>query len=108
MKKLLVTLFAAVIIVCVAAASIQSSKLGDKLGKVLKGCGNNDRTSEEGAMTANAFGTYLHGSLLPKNPDFADELILRGMRRHHGDDAQLGPLDDDLERGAAAAAAKRA
>ena len=80
----------------------------EPLGKVLKGCGNNDRTSEEGAMTANAFGTYLHGSLLPKNPDFADELILRGMRRHHGDDAQLGPLDDDLERGAAAAAAKRA
>ncbi len=79
----------------------------EPLGMVSKGYGNNDRTTEEGAMTANAFGTYLHGSLLPKNPGFTDELILRGMQRRHGGDVQLRPLDDDLERRAAAAAAKR-
>jgi CobQ-like glutamine amidotransferase family enzyme len=79
----------------------------ESLGTVSKGYGNNDRTAEEGAMTANAFGTYLHGSLLPKNPGFADELILRGMRRRHGGDMRLQALDDDLEGRAAAAAAKR-
>lgn len=79
----------------------------ESLGTVSKGYGNNDRTAEEGAMTANAFGTYLHGSLLPKNPGFADELILRGMQRRHGGEVQLQALDDDLERRAAAAAAKR-
>lgn len=79
----------------------------ESLGTVSKGYGNNDRTAEEGAMTANAFGTYLHGSLLPKNPGFADELILRGLQRRHGGDVQLQALDDDLERRAAAAAAKR-
>jgi len=79
----------------------------ESLGTVSKGYGNNDRTAEEGAMTANAFGTYLHGSLLPKNPGFADELILRGLQRRHGGDVQLQALDDDLERRAGAAAAKR-
>ncbi len=79
----------------------------ESLGTVSKGYGNNDRTAEEGAMTANAFGTYLHGSLLPKNPGFADELILRGMQRRHGGDTRLQALDDDLEGRAAAAAAKR-
>lgn len=79
----------------------------EPLGMVSKGYGNNDRTVEEGAMTANAFGTYLHGSLLPKNPGFADELILRGMQRRHGGDVRLRALDDDLENRAAAAAAKR-
>ena len=39
---------------------------------------------EAGAVTANCFGTYLHGSLLPKNPAFADELLLRALRGRHG------------------------
>jgi len=79
----------------------------ESLGKVRKGYGNNDRTGEEGAVTGNAFGTYLHGSLLPKNPDFADELILRAMQRRHGGEVRLQSLDDDLEHRAAAAAAER-
>ena len=40
------------------------------LGKVLKGNGNNAEDATEGAIYRNAFGTYLHGSLLPKNPTF--------------------------------------
>ena len=80
----------------------------EALGEVSKGYGNNDRTGDEGAMTVNAFGTYLHGSLLPKNPGFADELILRAMQRRHGSDVRLQDLDDDLEHRAAAAAARRA
>lgn len=77
------------------------------LGTVVKGFGNNDTTSDEGAIVHNAFGTYLHGSLLPKNPALADELLLRALRRRHGSDVSLGPLDDTLERAAAASAMTR-
>jgi CobQ-like glutamine amidotransferase family enzyme len=44
-------------------------------GKVIKGAGNNGQDGHEGAVYRNVYGTYLHGSLLPKNPIFADELI---------------------------------
>jgi hypothetical protein len=77
------------------------------LGTVRKGHGNNEKTSDEGAVTRNAFGSYLHGSLLPKNPGFADELILRAVRTRYGPVDGLEPLDDDLEMQAARAAAKR-
>jgi hypothetical protein len=77
------------------------------LGKVKKGYGNNETRGEEGAVTASCFGTYLHGSLLPKNPSFADELLARALRHRHGRAVALAPLDDGLERLAAQAAARR-
>jgi lipid II isoglutaminyl synthase (glutamine-hydrolysing) len=67
------------------------------LGTVLVGSGNNGEDRREGAVYKNVFGCYLHGSLLPKNPWFADELILRALRRRYGADQQLEPLDDRLE-----------
>lgn len=54
------------------------------LGKVLKGYGNNAQDGTEGAVYRNAFGTYLHGSLLPKNPHFADHLIELALKRSYG------------------------
>ena len=54
------------------------------LGKVLKGNGNNAEDATEGAIYRNAFGTYLHGSLLPKNPHFADFLIGLALQRTYG------------------------
>ncbi|HZS78922.1 MAG TPA: hypothetical protein VFA41_20090 [Ktedonobacteraceae bacterium] len=54
------------------------------LGRVLKGHGNNSEDHTEGAVYRNAFGTYLHGSLLPKNPHFADHLIELALRRSYG------------------------
>lgn len=54
------------------------------LGKVLKGFGNNAQDGTEGATYRNAFGTYLHGSLLPKNPHFADYLIELALKRSYG------------------------
>lgn len=45
------------------------------LGRVVKGAGNNGSDGTEGAIYKCVFGTYLHGSLLPKNPIFADALI---------------------------------
>lgn len=77
----------------------------ETLGKVLQGYGNNSQTPEEGAVTGNVFGTYLHGSLLPKNPTFADELLRRALERRGEDPLQ--PLDDRLERQAAAVAKTR-
>jgi CobQ-like glutamine amidotransferase family enzyme len=54
------------------------------LGRVLKGHGNNSEDRMEGAIYRNAYGTYLHGSLLPKNPHFADHLIALALQRKYG------------------------
>lgn len=54
------------------------------LGKVLKGYGNNAEDHTEGAVYRNAYGTYLHGSLLPKNPHLADHLITIALQRKYG------------------------
>src|SRR5205085_7171799 len=54
------------------------------LGKVLKGHGNNSEDATEGAIYRNTYGTYLHGSLLPKNPHFADHLIRLALERKYG------------------------
>ena len=54
------------------------------LGKVLKGYGNNAEDRTEGAIYRNTYGTYLHGSLLPKNPHFADHLIELALQRKYG------------------------
>jgi len=66
-------------------------------GMVVRGYGNNAEDGSEGARYKNAIGTYLHGSLLPKNPALADELILAALRRRYGDGVELPPLDDAAE-----------
>ncbi|TAK34912.1 MAG: glutamine amidotransferase [Chloroflexota bacterium] len=66
------------------------------LGKVLVGFGNNGEDGGEGAVYRNAYGTYLHGSLLPKNPRFADHLLRLALQRKYGQ-ADLVPLNDELE-----------
>jgi lipid II isoglutaminyl synthase (glutamine-hydrolysing) len=73
------------------------------LATVRTGYGNNGVDKTEGAVYKNAYGTYLHGSLLPKNPRFADHLLRLALRRRHGD-VELAPLDDALEEAAHAAA----
>ena len=62
--------------------------LGDKVqpfGTVTRGAGNNGQDQTEGARYQKIIGTYLHGSLLPKNPDIADWLIEQAAIRHYGD-----------------------
>jgi CobQ-like glutamine amidotransferase family enzyme len=66
------------------------------LGRVRHGHGNNGADGTEGAVEGNTFGTYLHGSLLPKNPALADELLRRALIRR-GVDTPLPALDDSLE-----------
>ena len=67
------------------------------LGIVATGNGNNGKDGFEGARYKNVFGTYLHGSLLPKNPHFADFLIERALEKRYGEKIKLSPLDDKLE-----------
>ena len=66
------------------------------LASVVAGFGNNGGDGTEGARSRNAFGTYLHGALLPKNPRLADRLIALALTRS-GADATLTVLDDGWE-----------
>ena len=66
------------------------------MGKVLAGFGNNGEDGTEGARYKNVFGTYSHGSLLPKNPKLADHILKTALERKYGA-AELPPLDDALE-----------
>ena len=67
------------------------------LGLVKLGAGNNGEDSTEGARYKNVVGTYLHGSLLPKNPKIADFLISEAMAKKYPDDfTKLKALDDSL------------
>jgi len=67
------------------------------LGRVLRGYGNNGEDGTEGCVYHNAHGCYMHGSLLPKNPHFADHLLRLALLRRYGSAAPLAPLDDVVE-----------
>lgn len=78
------------------------------LGYVVKGFGNMGDGGYEGGWYKNAFGTYLHGSLLPKNPWFADHLIESALIHRYGSPIPLEKIDDSLEILAHKAAIERA
>ncbi|MDP9117257.1 MAG: glutamine amidotransferase [Actinomycetota bacterium] len=65
------------------------------LGTTLLGRGNNGRDRTEGAVRDNVIGTYLHGPVLAKSPDFADDLLRRAYARR-GEAVELEALDDSL------------
>lgn len=78
----------------------------DPLGKVIRGAGNNGRDEFEGARIKNVIGSYLHGSLLPKNPAIADWLIETAVTNRYG---EFSPsvIDDKLAEQARAIARTR-
>jgi CobQ-like glutamine amidotransferase family enzyme len=80
----------------------------EAFGMVRRGFGNNATDGTEGARYRNAIGTYLHGSVLPKNPALADELIRLALQRRYGAAAELAPLDDSAERRAHVSASRAA
>lgn len=57
----------------------------EPLGKVVKGAGNNGQDETEGARYRNVLASYLHGSLLPKNPAIADFLIEKAAMKKYGE-----------------------
>jgi CobQ-like glutamine amidotransferase family enzyme len=69
--------------------------LGDQkpLGRVIRGNGNNGDDQTEGARTRNAIGTYLHGPLLPTNPQLADSLLILALESQKTG-VKMRPLGD--------------
>lgn len=78
----------------------------NRLATVEKGAGNNGKDGTEGARYNNVMGSYLHGSLLPKNPQLADWLILVALKNKYGT-TDLMPIDDDFAEKARAEALNR-
>jgi CobQ-like glutamine amidotransferase family enzyme len=76
------------------------------LGRSPHGRGNNGRDETEGAVRDNVIGTYLHGPVLAKSPQFADDLLRRAYARR-GEPVELEPLDDTLPELAARVALAR-
>lgn len=77
------------------------------LGHVIKGFGNNGEDGFEGAVYRNVYCSYLHGSLLPKNPKLTDHLLLTALRGKHPEIEPLAELDDTIENAAHLAAYKK-
>lgn len=67
------------------------------LAMVDTGHGNNGTDKTEGARYKNVFGSYLHGSFLPKNPHFADYLISLALHKRYKEEIELSKLDDSFE-----------
>lgn len=67
------------------------------LGKVLYGRGNTGDGAYEGVVYKNTIGTYLHGPLLPKNPEVCDWFLERALKRRYGEDVGLTELLDEPE-----------
>jgi hypothetical protein len=68
----------------------------EPLGTVLSGYGNNGGDKTEGAHYKNVFGSYSHGPMLPKNPEFCDLVLKTALERKYGS-VSLAPLDDSAE-----------
>ncbi|MGB4758437.1 MAG: glutamine amidotransferase [Candidatus Saccharimonadales bacterium] len=86
----------------------QTALLGEQkpFGKTIKGYGNDATSGHEGAICNNVYGTYMHGSLLPKNPTFADELLSKALQ-NRSQHSELLPLDDSHAHAAHKAILKR-
>lgn len=64
---------------------------------VVKGYGNNGGDKTEGIIYKNSIGSYLHGPILPKNPELADWLIQKALEKKYSKSVKLENLDDSLE-----------
>lgn len=67
-------------------------------GKIIKGFGNNGEDKTEGIIFKNSIGSYLHGPMLPKNPEIADWLIKTALEKKHETKVKLEELDDSIEK----------
>ena len=51
---------------------------------------------EEGVYDKNVIATYIHGTLLSKNPDITDYIIQYALEKYE-EKVELEPLDDTFE-----------
>ncbi len=77
-----------------------------ELGRVRLGAGNNTLDGSEGARYKNVIGSYLHGSLLPKNPQISDFIIEQAVIRKY-DKFNKPKIDDSYVELARKVALKR-
>jgi lipid II isoglutaminyl synthase (glutamine-hydrolysing) len=82
-------------------------KSAKPFAKILKGFGNNGEDGTEGVVYKNAIGSYLHGPLLPKNPQIADWLITKALELKYKKIIKLLSLDNSLEQKAKEGIANR-
>lgn len=76
-------------------------------GNVVFGYGNNGGDQTEGVIYKNSIGTYLHGPILPKNPELADQIIKVALQIKYKENINLSPLEDALEQEANKVIVKR-
>lgn len=62
--------------------------------KVISGHGNNGEDKTEGIHYLNAIGTYLHGPILPSNPELADFLIEKAYAKKYNENFKRIKIDD--------------
>ncbi len=77
------------------SGSTYLSEALEPLGTVEVGYGNNGEGSE-GVRYKNVFGSYGHGSLLPKNPALCDAILKAALSLRYGE-VELMQLDDSSE-----------
>lgn len=77
----------------------QTRNVQTPFGVVLSGCGNNKEERMEGFYNGQVLATYMHGPLLPKNPEIADFIIYKSLLKRHKDItfSSLIPLEDTFE-----------
>lgn len=66
------------------------------LGTITSGYGNNGEDKTEGVRYKNVFGSYSHGSLLPKNPKLCDAILSTALSNKYGE-YTLSVLNDSYE-----------
>lgn len=67
----------------------------EPLGRVVSGGGNGDGSGGDGALGERLVATYMHGPVLPRNPELADRLLSWVVT---SSGSPLPELDSDLER----------
>ena len=75
----------------------QTFNVDTPFGDVLFGNGNKFGDFKEGFSKKNVIATYLHGPLLSKNPELADDIIKYCMERKYKENIILQTLDDEFE-----------
>lgn len=72
-------------------------KSATPFAKVIRGHGNNGDDKTEGIHFKNSFGTYLHGPILPSNPEIAIHLLELALEIKYSKKVSL-IFDDQLSR----------
>lgn len=74
----------------------QTKGVDKPFARVLKGHGNTYQSQFEGFYNGQVLGTYMHGPLLPKNPEIADFILCKALSKRY-EDVKLELLNDMLE-----------